>query len=274
MKKILIPTDFSSCANNAAEFAMQLAKKAKSEIHFLHILNTPVEWRSLRKEQEKNFPETLRQIGHAKAELTRLELKAKKAGLKVKVSLAYGNDDVAGHLKEYGCDFIVMGSHGAEGLKELIGSNTQKVVRYAPVPVMVVKDKPKKFIFKNVVFASTFEEDIQQPFKKVLEFSQLFNAGIHLLYVNMPFKFKTTKEAEADMNKLLKKYPKVSCSINIYNSRDEEQGIQAFAEDVKADVIALTTHGKTGFMKMLSPSITESIVNHSDKPVLSVNIKK
>ena len=63
MKRILVPTDFSDCAQNASELGLELSKKLNSSIHFIHILRTPVDWKHLRKEQEQNFPETLHQIG-------------------------------------------------------------------------------------------------------------------------------------------------------------------------------------------------------------------
>ena len=120
--------------------------------------------------------------------------------------------------------------------------------------------------------ASTFQEDVHKPFHKIIEFADLMKAQIHLLNVNMPFHFKETDEAEENMQAFLKKCPRGTCTINIYNALNEERGIQKFAEKINADVIAMTTHGKTGFMKMISPSITESLVNHSDIPVLSVNV--
>jgi len=176
------------------------------------------------------------------------------------------------HIKHHHHDFIVMGSHGTKGYKEILGSNTQKAVRYSYAPVLVVKKMPKKLEVKNIVFASTFEEDVHKPFQKIIEFANLMEAQIHLLYVNMPSLFRETDEAESNMQAFLKKYPKKTCSINIYNALNEERGIQKFSETIKADMIALSTHGKTGFMKIFLPSITESLVNHSDIPVLSVNI--
>lgn len=273
MKKILIPTDFSECANNAVAMGIELAKKMKAEICFVYIQRTSVEWKKLRKEQEKNFPETLHEIGHARAELTKLEFKAKKAKLKVTTALVFNNNDISTVLEYYKYDLIIIGSHGTSGFKEFIGSNTQRVVRYSITPVLVVKDYSKKNTFKNIIFASNFEEGAHQPFHKVIQFADLVKAQIHLLYVNMPFQFKETEEIESAMLDFLKKCPRGTCSINIYNALNEERGIQKFAEKINADVIALTTHGKTGFMKMISPSITESLVNHSNIPVLSVNIK-
>lgn len=274
MKKILVPTDFSDCARAAEDFGLELAKNANTEIHFLHLLTTPIDWTKISLEKEKLFPEIKAKIGFAKNELNKLSKRAEKLGIKVEQFLVLNkqSEEIDEHIKHHKHDFIVMGSHGARGIKELLGSNTQKVVRHSPVPVLVVKQKPKKFEIKNIVFASTFQEDVHKPFHKIIEFADLLKAKIHLLNVNMPFLFKETDEAEANMQAFLKKCPKGTCSINIYNALNEERGIQKFAKSINADVIAMTTHGKTGFMKMISPSITESLVNHSDIPVLSVNI--
>lgn len=276
MKNILVPTDFSECAKVAEDVGLEIAKTANAEIHFLHIQSTPVNWVKLSLEKEDLYPDTKAEIGHAKSKLNELVRRAEKLGLKAKQFLTFdkGREEIDQHIRHHQHDFIVMGSHGSSGLKELIGTNTQRVVRNSLVPVLVVKDKPKTSGFKQVVFASNFEEDVHIPFHKVVEFADLMKADTHLLYVNMPFNFKESDEIAADMLGFMKKCPRDrKCSMNVFNALNEERGILKFAENIKADVIALTTHGKTGFMKMLSPSITESLVNHSSVPVLSINIK-
>jgi nucleotide-binding universal stress UspA family protein len=52
MKKILVPTDFSSYADAALQFASEMAKKYEAEILLIHVLVTPVNWDKLTKEQE------------------------------------------------------------------------------------------------------------------------------------------------------------------------------------------------------------------------------
>ncbi|MDH5379497.1 MAG: universal stress protein [Cyclobacteriaceae bacterium] len=274
MKKILVPTDFSDCAKVAEDIGLVIAKKANAEIHFLHLLTTPVDWIKLPLEKEKLYPEIKAQIGHANNELGKLKRGAEKLGLKAEQFLTFekGQEEIDQHIKSHQHDFIVMGSHGTKGFKEIIGSNTQRVVRYSQVPVLAVKKKPKKFEVKNIVFAANFEEDVQKPLHKVIEFADLMKAQIHLLYVNMPFRFKETDEVEANMKDFLKKCPRGMCTINIYNALNEERGIQKFAEAIKADMIALSTHGKTGFKKMISPSIAENLVNHANIPILSINV--
>lgn len=274
MKKILVPTDFSDCARAAEEYAFEIAKKANAEIHFLHLLMTPTDWKKLPLEKEKNYPETKAKIGHAESELKKLQSKAEKLGLKAKFFLALdkGREEIYHHIKHYKHDFVIMGSHGTQGIKSILGSSTQQVIRNSNAPVLVVKEKPKKIDIKNIVFASTFEEDVHEPFLRIIDFADIMEAKIHLLYVNMPFHFKETDEAQANMQAFLKKCPKGNCSINIFNALNEERGIQKFTESSKSDMIALTTHGKTGFLKMISTSIAESLANNSPVPVLSVNI--
>ena len=76
MKKILVPTDFSACALAAENYAFQLAKKADAELVFIHIINTPVDWSKLSKDQEDFFPDTKKTIVEAKSKLNELVKKA------------------------------------------------------------------------------------------------------------------------------------------------------------------------------------------------------
>ena len=105
MKNILVPTDFSPLADSASEYALKIAEKAKAEIHFLHIQFTPVDWVKLDKEKEKNYPETLKQIGHAKNELHQWEKRAEDLGLKVRTFLTFdaGRDEIIKQLPPRFC---------------------------------------------------------------------------------------------------------------------------------------------------------------------------
>ncbi len=277
MKNILVPTDFSPMANAACEYALKIAQKAKSEIHFLHIQFTPVEWVKLDKEKEENYPEILKQIGHAKNELNQWKRTAEKLGVKVSTFLTFdaGRDEIIKHVGNYHHDFVVMGSHGASGAREtFMGSNAQKIIRYATAPVLVIKDKPPQFPMKSIVFASNFEEDVKGEFEKVVVFADLMEADIHLVYINTMYDFEETAKSEEKMQAFLNYCPRGgTCSINIYNSLDEERGIREFATRKNADMIAITTHGKTGFLGIVSKSIAESLVNHIQTSILSMNLK-
>lgn len=274
MKKILVPTDFSICAKAAEDTAMEMACVFNAEIHFLHTIFTPVDWVKISLKRENLYPETKKQISVARNELNKLVLRAEKLGLKASVFIAFdkGSDEINRHAIGYKNDFIVMGTYGTKGIKELIGSNTQKVIRYSTVPVLAIKKKLKKSAFKNIVFASDFEEEIRSPFRVIKDFADKMNSKIHLLFVNTPSYFEETDISEMKMGEFIKKSSPSSCSVNIYNAFNTESGILKFSKSENIDLISLVTHGRTGVMRFISPSIVEDIVNHSEKPVLSIKL--
>ena len=55
MKNILVPTNFSENCEKAAQLGIEMAKLYNSEIHFLHLMKTPVDWVKLDKEKEKRY---------------------------------------------------------------------------------------------------------------------------------------------------------------------------------------------------------------------------
>jgi nucleotide-binding universal stress UspA family protein len=277
MKNILVPTDFSATANRAADIAITIAEKTNAEIHFLHIQVTPVTWVKLDIEQEKNYPETVKAIGHAKSSLDELVKRAEKRGLIAKKFLVFdvGRKELLKHIPHHQHDFVVMGSHGASGVKEIfVGSNAQKMLRETKVPILIIKEK-SSWPLKNVVFASNFEEDVMEPFRTVVEIVNIYESNLHLLYVNVPSSFEETDKSMEKMHNFHKSCPRgVTCTTNIFNSLNEERGILKFAESVNADLIALSTHGKSGFLNLLGKSITESLANHADTAILSININQ
>ena len=256
MKKILVPTDFSSRANNAAEIALSIAQKANSQIDFVHILN-------------KGEAATL------SVEISQWTHNAEALGLKSQSFLIEGGGSkrIIEHAHQGAYDLIVMGSHKVDGVKGLVvKTNAQKVVKKALVPVLVIKEGTKELNINNIAYASNFEEDVHDAWLKVIAIADLFEADIHLLYVNEPEFFKETGYTEEKMQAFLEKCPRGTCSKNIYNAGYPERGIIQFEEEKNMDLIALITHGQRGGLRKWDTSLTEWIVKRGDKPVLSVNI--
>ena len=165
-----------------------------------------------------------------------------------------------------------MGSNGPKGYKGILGSNTQRVIRNSSVPVLIVKGKFDDFKIKNILFASTFEKSAEKHFKTVTELANVLNAKVHLLNVNTPHNFKETDAANENIDTFLKPYPKGAYPINIINALNEERGIINFSQKNEIDVIVLSTHGKSGLKKLISPSITEGVINNSDIPVITFHL--
>ncbi|PIB38621.1 universal stress protein [Maribacter sp. 4G9] len=276
MKNILVPTDFSENCNKAAELGIEMAKLYHAEIHFYHLIHTPVDWVKLDKLKEKRYPKTLKEIGAAKSALRELEKRAEKEGLECRTFLEYQVETtkILKHSGHFHHDFIITGSSGTKGtVRELFGSNVEQIVRKSVVPVIVVKEEEVSFPFKNIVFVSDFEEDVSEAFKHVISIAKKCNAHIRLLRVNT----KTdTNSIEVGLNPIktfLEKFPDLkNYSMFVNNEPSVETGINTFLNYEPTDLIAMCTHGSTGFLSLFSKSITEGVANHSALPVMTIKI--
>lgn len=271
MKKILVPTDFSDTANKAAEMAAAIAKKTDARIYLLHVINLL---------EYGGEDETAKQLFVMKLVKKKMDALIKKPffkGVNVVVALQYDlvYDQIFRNAREHEIDLIVMGTHGSSGVKELfLGSNTQKIVRMAKCPVLTVKELPKSFEFDNMVFASDFSVEAQKAFWEISEFAALYKSKIHLLRVCTVSDFEHTDIAIERMEKFAKKAHLKDYTVNIYNSNFIESGIIGFSNSIGANLISIGTHGRTGFDLLISGSKTEKVVNHSNIPILSIQIPK
>jgi len=141
MKNILVPIDFSEHSNYAVEVAMDLAKKNGATILLLHCVELPQRFVT---ETTSVLPEELFFMKEASFNIKKVSETLSSQGVTVEtlVETATLTNAVRILLEKESIDFIVMGSTGASGSKELfLGSNAEKIVRTSPIPVLVIKDK-------------------------------------------------------------------------------------------------------------------------------------
>lgn len=274
MKKILIPTDFSDHAEYALKVAAQIAKKNNGEIILLHMLELPHE-ASDAVGAGHDIPEIMFFKNAAIRRLEDLMDEEYLDGLKVSeiIQFELAFDGILNISKKNNVDLIVMGSHGASGFKEMfVGSNAEKVVRNSEIPVLIIKKEEENFEVNDFVFASNFTEEIKKPFHKVLEFADKFGATLHLVTINTPNNFMSTTEAENNLNSFLSNFSTTNIKKHIYNETNVEKGVLNFSNSINADLIGMCTHGRKGLAHFFNGSISEDLVNHSKRAVITFKI--
>ncbi|PRY05385.1 nucleotide-binding universal stress UspA family protein [Pontibacter ummariensis] len=286
MRRILVPTDFSEQARNAFEVAVAVARRTGAAIKLLHVIEAP----------SYNYAPTFSATGDIIApynnnmeqvyvlqlmETTRGQMEqlintVEHKGVDVvqEVDVDKVINKIKRTIREDDVDLVVMGSKGASGLDEfLVGSNTEKVVRSAECPVLTVKRREPNFDVREIVLASDFRREVSQAMDRFKAFQSLFDARLHLVYINTPGAFESSSNVRQKLEETTEKYGLRNYSINVYNDSVEEEGIMHFANDIGADLIMMATHGRTGFSHLLSGSIAEDLVNHTQIPVLTFHIK-
>lgn len=140
IKKILVPTDGSDSSMRAADFALKLAKHFMSEIIGIYVIDRIILEEISKVHERHEVEEEIKR----KAErcLNYIVKSAEREGLKASSILVEGqpHDQIVRHAESLGADIIIMGSKGRRGTNRiLIGSVAERVIEYAPCPVLVMR---------------------------------------------------------------------------------------------------------------------------------------
>jgi len=282
MKKILVPTDFSKTASIATDVAFDIAKKSGASIVLLHVIEEAtggsfnVEGQvSYSNATDKLF--TLKMIEKAKAQMMKAVKDPRYADVKVDGELRIGNPyhGMRTIITEHKIDLIVMGTTGRTDLSEvIIGSNTEKVIRYSHCPVLTIQKKPVTTEFKNIVYATAMSKD-EELFSRIIKKTQgYYDSTIHLVRINTPGDFQRDYVVKDYMAKFAKSLGLKNYTLNIFNDLSIEEGVIRFADQIDADMIGMATHGRSGFAHVIAGSVAEEVASHAKRPVLTFVVKR
>ena len=268
MKKILVPTDFSECAKVASETAIRMAEKSKAEIIFLHYMSIPVNWIHMEHNQDKMYPDVTKKVREITQQLDEWVALAHKKGIKAHRHIGFneGPSEIIQHIHNFNIELIIMGSHGARGIKEFfLGSNAQRMIREANVPVLIVKKELQKNTSPTIVFVSDFELEMLAGFRKIMEVANWIDATIQLLYINTPDDFEDTWTIRAKMEKFKNLARGGNILTQVIDTYDFEEGLSRYCKGIKGGIVAMVTHHK------IRDSKVDNIVNHLELPFININ---
>lgn len=271
MKKILVPCDFSDSAVQAFKFAVDIASQNNGEIVLLNVVEIPVVHDSVMM-PALSYEETyLKEMkDRADKDFAKMKSKWAKNGPKITTYVQYGatTPTISRFVEEHKISLVIMGTKGASGLKEFfVGSNTEKIVRWCPVPVISIKNAVKASGIKNIVFPSTLHDDEEKLTMKVKALQDFFKAKLHVLYINTPANFRTDVVNHERLEAFAKRFMLKNYTLNVYNDLNEESGVANFSKEVNGNMIAMATHGRKGLSHLMSGSIAEDVVNHIECPI-------
>lgn len=275
MKKILIPTDFSELSEYALHTAEKMATSMGAELHALKVLPAPGDAYF----DDKGNMLNCQDYDMTKFEKERMENEAqikewlKDASVEVHVVVKFGNmiDDIVEYVKSNAIDLVVMGTSGASGWKEMfVGSNAEKVVRYSPAPVLTIKCDKADWEVGKILLVNDFKEPKVENLRALKSLQKAFNSEIHLL------KVEKGKESNREVFQQMEKFTELNqlenVEFHIESNRNIEHGVFYFAHDHAIDLIMMGTHGRTGWEHLVKGSISENLVNHIYKPVLTFKL--
>ena len=286
IKTILVPLDFSRPSLEALNYAAELAKSFAATVHLLHVTE-PDEAAS-----EAGAAHLMRQTAET---LMSAREKLAKAHENHLASFWPANShvrsgqpfhEICQQAREIEADLIVLATRGHSGLKRvLLGSTAERVVRFAPCPVLVVRRwKRGNLRVRRIMVPTDFSQCAMAGLTYGAFWAKSFAAKLRLLYVlfpaapvlidrvatNLPreqtgIPTDTQLEMEALTKLDLLEGVKCESQIKIGYSVDAICG-----EADHVDLVVISTHGRSGFKHALLGSVSEQIVRYSECPVLVV----
>ena len=275
MKNILVPIDFSKSSEYASKVASKIAKKTGATIYLIHLIELPKGVIDIASTSKFSIPESMLYLRKIREKILLFRDQFFNKSIKVEYFIKLNNplDGIIKYADKIDADIIIMGSKGLSELEEItIGSNTEKVVRTSKRPVIVVKKDFEKFKLKNLVFASNFKEENKEVFDKFVHFANTFNSKIHLLKVNTPANFQITSETKQEIQNFISDFNLEKHKINVYNDVSVEKGILNFSKEINADLIALSTHGRSGLAHLFTGSVTKTLSKNALKPMFTIKV--
>ncbi len=278
MKSILVPTDFSACADKALKMAVEIAQKANVPVTLLHITNQDVTASDRRSMGE----EYSHSIDHEEAE--KLEtLKQKASGnVIINTHMAHGAvvSSILEAIKTFAADLVVMGTKGASGIKKvLMGSNAANVISKAAVPVLTIPDGYNHTGIKNIVLAMNSSEEDLHDLSVLFALANAFDAQVRLAIFS-------DENAEAVdyisdrrvilniQNKLQSLYNKSGLDAEHLSGDNFQDTLQAYLNDNHADMLAMITHKRGLIQGLFNRSMTREMAYHASLPLLSLHAHK
>ncbi|MFA9408359.1 MAG: universal stress protein [Candidatus Dadabacteria bacterium] len=294
IKKILWASDGSKESDSALRYATFLAEKFGAEILSIFVSEIYFPVTSLFPIPEDAIMDIVEKTEKRfENRFIRVSKRLKEKGINSTFKIVRDGavEGIIKAVKSNGCDLIVMGKHG-QGFVEraIIGSNTAKVLRKSPVPVLSVKGKGRKSISKieNILVPVDVSDDTESAILSSLELAEIFNASVTLLYVfwldenvydippSLVKKFiekshqKLDQIANLNKKKFLKanKRTKLTLSTEVLHGVSPALAIRYYANKNKIDFIMMNTHGRKGIKRIVLGSEAEKVIREAPCPVL------
>jgi len=276
MDRILVPLDGSALAEAILPLAGTLARAHKAGLFLLRA----VPQKSGHGEAEER---------EARVYLARLSERLQDRGVsEVRVLVPHGKPDraIAEAATEHRVDLIAMTTHGRTGLSRLlVGSVAESVVRHAPAPVLVVRGQPSWGTGQTLkVLVPLDGSELSAAILPVVErLAGPLDLSIHVLHAIEPLpasaagasarfeEIQTFREQEAEgyLEKVARAIEPEGLPVHrVIRVGPAVAVIQQYAQEAAIDLIAMTTHGRTGLSRLLFGSVAEHVLRAVPIPLV------
>ncbi len=271
MKTILVPTDFSPAALNAANYAADMALAINASLLLLHIYEMPASFsevpivmdiENMRQIAEKDITEVKRQL---------LQKRNGKINIETEVSIGsffYELKTVCERVQPYA---VVMGSQGKSAADLfLFGSHAVHAMKHLAWPLITVPPAVHFSSIKKIGFACDFDHVLDRtPVDEIKLLVTDFKAELHVL--NTGKKETYNPEIVFESGMLQELLANLKPDYHLISNENTDEGIMDFADKNHIDLLVVLPKRHNLLDKIIHKSHTKQLVLHSHVPVMALH---
>lgn len=273
MKTILVPTDFSDAAQNAADFAAKLAGDYNANLILLNVFNP-----SIAGIDAMTAAEIIRDAEKSsESDLLQLKQKFSNAGFKNEVhcvsSTGLALSAIESTVSNYKVDLIVMGITGSAGIikEKVIGSTTLDVARDLNTPLIIVPEGVAYNKINKISFAcDVYNLKGSGVLEKVKLLCEEFKAGLEIVNVERP-EVEDKPIKERNYNFMESVLVDLKHETIILKEDDSHNALRNHFNQHTTDLIILNPKKQNFVQSLFHKSMTKQMAFHGKTPLLIVH---
>lgn len=271
MKTIIVATDFSPAAKNAAVYAWDMARVIKADLYLLHSFQMPVSYSDVAIMMSVDEMQHIAEADMQQFISSLKELRGEDIPLRHEVRMgAFFQEltDVCNSIKPYA---VVMGSQGTTGAERFFfGSHAVHAMKHLPWPLITVPPGAKFGAIRNIGLACDFNKVVDTiPVEEIKQLLTDFKAELHVL--NIAKKEDFDPEVVFESGLLQEMLDGVPPHYHFITNENTDAGILEFAEKNAIDLL-LVLPKRHGLLERLThKSHTREFVLHSHVPVMALH---
>lgn len=270
MKHILVPIDFSDCATNAARFAVETAIRYDSAITFFHAVHMPMidpnmppdMVNDMMEEGEKQARESYNEFKRGLDKIAQLETE-------FELRTGFVSTEILNVAKEKEADYILMGTHGASGIRSILGSITASIVQKADIPVFAIPIKSSFNEFRNIVYATDLNMADVECLDQLLDFNKHVQAKITVVHISTEKGGIDNREWDELKSAFWKEIKMEEIEFALVESDGAAHGLEQYLKEHKPDLVAMLTKHRSFLNRIFNPSLTKHLAMHTEVPLLA-----
>lgn len=264
MKRVILFTDFSETARNAAIYALKMFETQDVQFQLLHAFDIEFSGSPyIMQVKEEMAEETMRNL---RKELSRLHTNFPNARIELASRFGPLIEVALKEIQEQKPYLIILGCKGATALENFfLGSNAFDLIKNVSQPMLVVPNNSRFKSPKKIVFATDLSEvNVSKMVEPVNALLKAFNSELLILNIIQEKSEERLREEE----KIRTAFPGVSISFHYVESADVAKSILQFMEENDATMLAMIRHHYSFFERMFNPSITKKMIQQPHHPLL------